>query len=514
MTDAAEPHIYDHARTKPDDIAFIMADGSSSLTFAEVENRSNALAGQLRAAGINPGDHVALLMENRPEFYVAIWAAQRMGIYYTPVNWHLMPDEIAYIVGNCGARILLSSPTIRHLADAAIAASPAVSLWLCDSAGPSGFAPVDGVAPDPIPYEALEGSSMVYSSGTSGRPKGVKRKLEKIPFGIWAPTDGMTRGLFEFGSHTVLLIPSPLYHTAPLNFGMSAHRQGGRVVIMGAFEAESALAAIEREGVTASWMVPTMMIRLLRLPDERRANAKTGTMTHIIHSAAPCPVDTKQAMMEWLGPVLYEFYGATEGNGLVAITPHEWLKYPGSVGKSDAVRIADQDGNVMPTGEVGLIFFATQWNVFEYHDDPEKTAESRNALGWTTVGDMGYLNEDGYLFLTDRKSHMIIVGGVNIYPQETENVLATHPLIADVAVIGVPHPELGEEVKAVVELLDPSKATPETAAELIAYCRARLAKFKCPRTVDFREALPRTPAGKLLKRQIRDDYWPKTTKKI
>lgn len=505
MTEDPSAHIGDHAGLWPDRPAVIMSDDASVLTYGELDARSHALAGQLAAAGIGAGAHVAILMENRAEFLVAAWAAHRAGLYYTPVNWHLTADEVAYIVEDCGARAILSSDERQAVLDPVALACPDAALWFCHRDGPSGFAPRDGAAPGPIAYEALEGSSMIYSSGTSGRPKGIKRTITGAPFGALNPGDQMLRGLYGWDADTMFLCPSPLYHAGPLNFAMSTHRSGGTVVLMRNFEPVEALEAIERHQVNKAWLVPTMMIRMLKLPERTRFD--TSSMTHAVHTAAPCPQETKRAMIEWWGAVLYEFYAATEGNGLTAITPQEWLAHPGSVGRSPDVRILGEDGELLPAGEVGVIYFASNWTVFEYHNDPAKTAEAHDPHGWTTIGDMGYLDDDGYLYLTDRKSHMIIAGGVNIYPQEAENILAVHPAIEDVAVIGVPHPEYGEEVKAVVQLCAGQVASDALADELITYCQSQLARYKCPRSVDFVDTLPRQPNGKLLKRDLRARYW-------
>ena len=505
MSKATLPHLAHHANETPDRPAVIMAGAGTLLTYAELEARSHALAGQLAAQGIKAEDHVAILMENRADFLVAAWAAQRAGLYYTPVNWHLTADEVSYIVQDCGARAILSSEARRDVLTGVAETCADVAIWLCDCGGPSGFAPENGNPPAAADYASLEGSSMIYSSGTSGRPKGIKRRITGATFGQLGAGDQMLRGLYAWDADTVCLNPSPLYHAGPLNFAMSTHRSGGTVVLMRDFDPLEALEAIEKYRVNKAWLVPTMMIRMLKTPDRDRYDI--SSITHAVHTAAPCPQDTKRAMIDWWGPVIYEFYAATEGNGLTAITPQEWLAHPGSVGRSPDVRIVGEDGAVLPAGEVGVIYFASDWTVFEYHNDPAKTAEAHDRNGWTTIGDMGYLDEEGYLYLTDRKTNMIIAGGVNIYPQEAENVLAVHPAIEDVAVIGVPHPEYGEEVKAVVQLAAGQSASTELAAELVAHCQSKLAKYKCPRSVDFVEALPRMPNGKLLKRDLRARYW-------
>ena len=506
MTDSSIAHLTQFAAEQPDKPAIIMSGDGSTVTYRELEDRSRALAGQLGAHGLGPGDHIAILMENRPDFLVAAFAAQRGGLFYTPVNWHLTPEEVAYIVQDCGARALLTSEDHRKVADQVAAENPALAVWMCGRPGPSGFAPNGQDAPTPAPSPEIEGSSMVYSSGTSGRPKGIKRALTGERFGQVTAGDQMLRGLYDWNRETVLLEPSPLYHAAPMNFAMSTHRVGGTVVLMAEFDPAEALRAMETWRTDKAWLVPTMMIRMLKVPDRGRFDL--SRLTHAVHGAAPCPRDIKRAMIDWWGPVLYEFYAATEGNGMTTITPQEWLAHPGSVGRSPDVRIVGEDGEVLPPGEVGVISFASEWTRFEYHNDPAKTAEARDRRGWTTLGDMGYLDEEGYLYLTDRKSNMIIAGGVNIYPQEAENVLAVHPAVEDVAVIGVPHPEYGEEVKAVVQLGAGQSGSDALARELVGFCRDRLASYKCPRSIDFVETLPRQPNGKLLKRELRARYWP------
>lgn len=507
-------HISDYARQWPDKAALRMTDDGSQMSYRDLEMLSDALAGQLAATGLKVGDHVAILMENRPEFLVATWAFSRAGLYWTPINWHLTAEEIAYIVKDCGARALISSSIRQTVLDQVGVACPGVVIWLCDAQGPSGFAPRGMAPPLPVPYESIEGSSMVYSSGTSGRPKGIKRLLTGAAFGLLGAGDQMVRGLYGWDAETRFLCPAPLYHAAPLNFALATHRSGGTVLLMRGFDPVELLAAIERERVNRVWLVPTMMIRMLKLPEAERRAFDLSSVTHVVHSAAPCPRQVKQAMMDWWGPVLHEFYAATEGNGMTAITPQEWLAHPGSVGRSADVRIVGEDGELMAAGEVGTIHFANSWRRFEYHNDPAKTAEAHDANGWSTIGDMGYLDAEGYLFLTDRKTHMIIAGGVNIYPQEAENVLALHPAVEDVAVIGVPHPDYGEEVKAVVQLVSGMPPSDDLALDLMAYCSAHLARYKCPRSVDFVDRLPRMPTGKLLKRELRTRYWGESAASI
>jgi long-chain acyl-CoA synthetase len=359
-----------------------------------------------------------------------------------------------------------------------------------------------------IPDECA-GRDMLYSSGTTGRPKGVKTELLNEAIDAASTLTLVAQKLYGLGSDSIYLSPAPLYHAAPLRFNMSVMRHGGTSVIMEHFDAEEALALIEHHGITHSQWVPTMFVRLLKLPPEVRSRYRHDTLRVAIHAAAPCPVQVKEAMIDWWGPVLFEYYAGTEGNGFVACTSPEWLAHRGTVGRAlvGEVRILDDEGNVAPTGETGTIYFANGPS-FEYHNDPAKTASSRNAEGWTTLGDVGHLDDEGYLYLTDRKHFMIISGGVNIYPQEIENLLVTHPKVADVAVIGVPNEEFGEEVKAVVQPADMHTAGPQLAEELIGYCRANLSHIKCPKSVDFEAELPRHPTGKLYKRILRDRYWP------
>ena len=492
--------------------AVVMAGSGETVTFAELEDRSRRLARLLADRGLVEGDHIAVLMDNHSRYLEVCWAAQRSGLFFTPVNWHLSAEEAAYIVADCGARALITSPAVVDLAETVAADLPALTTRLVTGPPPPGatFEPYDDVVaatpPDPARPER-EGSYMFYSSGTTGRPKGVVQRLSGHPFGTGLPLDALLAGRFGAGPDTVYLCPAPLYHAAPLGWSMSVQRHGGTVVVMERFEPAAALAAIETYRVTLAQFVPTMFVRLLKLPPEERSRYDLSSLRTVVHAAAPCPVDVKRAMLEWWGPIIHEYYAGSEGNGFVAIGPEEWLTHPGSVGRPlvGAVHIADETGAPLPPGVPGVVWFEGG-NHFEYHNDPAKTAAAYDSAGRSTLGDIGYVDDDGYLYLTDRAQDLIISGGVNIYPREAEDILVTHPDVADVAVLGVPHPEWGEEVKAVVELVPTTASTPELAAELIAFCRSRLAAFKCPRTVDFVEALPRLPNGKLLKRRLRDHY--------
>lgn len=508
-----------HARTRPDRPAVVMGGSGAVLTYAELDERSSRLAHAWRAAGLRRGDHVALLMENQLRFMEVVWAALRSGLHLTAINSYLTPSEVAYIVNDCGARSLVTSvakaDTVAGLVgDAAV---PGVETrWMVDGAI-DGWEPYDDVLaaqPEgPIDDESA-GATMLYSSGTTGRPKGVLKPLPTDPLDVMTPALAALGGGYRFRSEMTYLSPAPMYHAAPLAFVTNTQRYGGTVVMMEKFDAAASLDLLERHRVTHSQWVPTMFIRMLKLPEAEREGRDLSAHECAIHAAAPCPVEVKRRMIEWWGPILFEYYAGTEGNGSTAITSEEWLAHPGSVGRprSGSVHVLDDDGEELPPNVPGTIYFGGG-GAFEYHNDPDKTAGSRDprGRGWTTLGDVGYVDDDGWLYLTDRKAHMIISGGVNIYPQEIENVLVLHPKVADVAVIGVPDDDLGEQVKAVVQPADGVAADEALERELIAHCRAHLAGFKCPRSVDFEAELPRLPTGKLYKRLLRDRYWGRTT---
>ncbi len=512
-------YITEWAARQPDKPAIIMAESGSSRSFAELEAMSNRAAQLFRAAGLQFRDHMALLIENSLEFYDVCFGADRAGLYYTAISTRLTAPEVAYIVNDCGARLLVIGPAFAEMAAELRAHCPKVERFYIIGAEAQGFESWDAAVmaqrPDRLADE-IQGRDMLYSSGTTGKPKGVKRPLAGDKLGASTPFFENARAIYGYNDEMVYLSPAPGYHAAPLRYTMVVSRVGGTLVVMEHFDAERALALIEQYGVTHSNWVPTMFVRMLKLPDAARTRYRLGTHKVAIHGAGPISVETKQRMIDWWGPILYEYYAASEGNGTTIITSPEWLARRGSVGRAviGTVRIVNEEtGAEQPIGQAGVVHFEGGLP-FAYHNDPEKTKTAFNAKGWSTLGDIGYLDADGYLYLTDRKAFMIISGGVNIYPQEAENVLINHPAVADVAVIGVPNEDFGEEVKAVVQLVDQARATPEMAAELVAYCRQHLAAIKCPRSVDFDPQLPRHETGKLYKRLIKDLYWGNKTSRI
>lgn len=509
----AETHPYQPrtwALREPDRLAYRMTATGESVTFAELEARANQGAHALRALGIGVGDHVAILMENRRELLEICFAADRAGAYYTTISTHLTRDEIAYIVGDCGARALIASDRFLDALDT-LGNPPATS---CETlvvgetmAGRTNWSGLAGGQPtNPIPDEA-QGLDMLYSSGTTGRPKGVLWPLDgDRPGGRTMLVDLLT-SLFGYDADTRYLCPAPLYHAAPLRHTMVTIRMGGCAFIMDGFGPREALRLIEAERISHSQWVPTMFVRLLRLPAEERFAHDLSSMKMAVHAAAPCPAVIKRQMIDWWGEIVHEYYSGTENNGFTAIDSREWLAHPGSVGRAKlgVIHICDERGEELPAGSEGEVYFENGHR-FAYHNDPEKTATCTNAEGWTTLGDIGRLDENGYLYLTDRKAFVIISGGVNVYPQETEDVLLSHHAVLDAAVIGVPNEEFGEEVRAVVQLNPPETGSEEMEATLIAHCRERLSAIKCPRRVDFRSSLPRTATGKLYKKQLREEY--------
>lgn len=498
-----------------------MAASGATLTFAEFEANANRLAHVFRAAGLRRGDHVALLMENNLRYFETMSAAERCGLYYTCVNSYLTPEEVAYIVDDCDARMFITSKAKSDVAVAASASTHKVEGYLCvDADQPIGpFQPYDdALAEQPatrIDDEQL-GAAMLYSSGTTGRPKGILRPLPDAHPSAALPVMQFVIQMFRMRAGMTYLSPAPIYHSAPQASVASALRLGATSIIMERFDPEEFLRAVEQHRVTHSQLVPTMFSRMLKLPDEVRSAYDTSSLEVVIHAAAPCPVPVKQTMIDWLGPILIEYYGATEANGFTFCDSDEWLTHRGTVGRPilGKLLILDDDGKEVPVGTNGTVWFEGATN-FTYYGDEVKTAESRDESGQrSTVGDVGYVDDDGYLYLTDRKTYMIISGGVNIYPQEAENVLVTHPNVLDAAVFGVPNEDLGEEVKAVVQPMPDIEPGPDLERQLLAFCRQHLAAYKCPRTVDFEAELPRLPTGKLYKRLLRDRYWGDATSRV
>jgi fatty-acyl-CoA synthase len=508
-------HPSHHAKHHPDKVAYRMARSGAAITYGELDARSSQAAHLLRSLGLGPGGNVALLMENRLEFMEICWAAQRSGLYYTPISCYLTRDEVAYIINDCGARVVVTSAKYAHVLAGLLDGPDAPAFYTVDEPQP-GFASWQAAIADhptaPI-ADQTAGQDMLYSSGTTGRPKGIKRPPQDLPIDHPNPfLRLLCADMCGMNQDSVYLSPAPLYHAAPLRFNMMAVGLGGTSLIMDAFDAEDFLRLVELHKVTQSQLVPTMFIRMLKLPDAVRARYDISSLKGAIHAASPCPVEVKAKMIEWWGPILVEYYAGSEGNGATVCNSQQWLGHRGSVGRSlvGVVKIVDDQDRELPVGGIGTVYFANGLP-FSYHNDPDKTQRAHNTRGWSTLGDVGYLDRDGFLYLTDRKSYMIISGGVNVYPQETEDVLIGHPAVADVAVLGVPNEEMGEEVKAVVQLHDMTLAGPALAAELIDYCKQHLSKIKCPRSIDFEAELPRTPTGKLMKRMLRDRYWPRVS---
>jgi long-chain acyl-CoA synthetase len=504
-------HLPEHA-DKP---AVVMAESGWTQTFAELDAAANRLSHVLRSAGLEPGDHIALCLENHPRYLEVLWGCEYAGLVYTAASSRLTTDELAYIIVDCQAKAFITSKFKSEQAAGVVGRTPDVGLRLMLDGAIDGYdsyeASVAGQPDEPLPNR-VAGTDMLYSSGTTGRPKGIMPAYEPTPLEErMTSVAALQQLLFGMDDTKVYLSPAPMYHAAPLRFCMAAISNGATVVVMERFDPEQYLAAIERYRATHSQVVPTMFVRMLKLPEEVRSRYDVSSMECVVHAAAPCPIPVKHQMIEWFGPVLHEYYAGTEGNGFIYCDSEQWLAHPGTVGApiNAVVHIVGEDGEEVPTGESGTIYLEGGPS-FEYHNDPEKTAESRHPEGWSTLGDVGYLDEDGFLYLTDRKAYMIISGGVNVYPQEAENVLTMHPQVFDVAVFGVPHDEFGEEVKAVVQPVEmpaDDDAAQQLAGELIGYCRAHLADVKCPRSIDFREELPRHPTGKLYKRLLKDEYW-------
>jgi long-chain acyl-CoA synthetase len=503
-----------HARLRPLQPAFIMASSGETVTYAELEARCNRLAHLLRQLGLKRLDHYAIFMENNSRYIEACGAGERSGLYFTCINSYLTASELAYIVNNSEARVLITSGAKLETARAALKQCPKVERCIiADGAGDDarevGLEEATAGLPDtPIEDEAV-GTAMLYSSGTTGRPKGILRPLPQQPPQQQLPLFDFLQNLWRYREGMIYLSPAPLYHSAPQAAVNLTIRMGGTAVIMEQFDPERYLQLVEQWRVTHSQLVPTMFSRMLKLPEDVRRRHDLSSLEIAIHAAAPCPAAVKDEMIRWWGPIIHEYYGATEGLGFTACDSAQWLAHRGTVGKVllGDLHILDEHLRECPIGTAGTVWFKTA-TPFEYFNDPDKTREARTPDGsMSTVGDVGYVDGDGYLYLTDRATFMIISGGVNIYPQECENLLITHPKIADAAVFGVPNADLGEEVKAVVQPMAGIVAGAELAEELIAFCGQSLSRQKVPRSIDFEAELPRLPTGKLYKRLLRDRYW-------
>lgn len=506
------------AKSTPDKPAIIRAATGERLTYRQLDENSTRLANHLDALGLRPGDTIAMISQNDLHMFEVYWAALRSGLYVTAINHHLTAPETDYILTDCNAKVVFASASVADAvattADIPALATPGRRLaWGGAIDGFDSYETVLAEASSAPRADQPRGTDMLYSSGTTGRPKGIKTPLpqgqvDEVPDAYTAIFGPM----YGFDTDTVYLSPAPLYHAAPLRYCGVTNSVGGTVVFLDRFDPEAALQAIAEHRVTHSQWVPTMFIRMLKLPAEVRERYDVSSMRIAVHAAAPCPVEVKRSMIEWWGPVIHEYYASTEAAGATFIGPQEALDHPGSVGKPllGVVHICAEDGAEMPVGEVGQVYFERDEVAFEYHNDPEKTRKAQHPehQNWSTTGDVGYVDDDGYLYLTDRKAFMIISGGVNIYPQEAENVLVNHPAVYDVAVIGVPDDDLGEVVKACVQLDPAYSPSAQLADELIDYTKDAIAAYKAPRSVDFVDDLPRTPTGKLVKGELRKRYWP------
>ena len=508
------------ALLQPDTPAVIMAGSGETVSFAELETASNQSAHLLRHLGLNRGDTFALWSGNNARFLEIAWAMKCAGLYMVAIPSKLHADEAAYMINDSASSVVIVDASLAHAAallERMQALCPGVEHCFTVRGDMPGIARWESALqamPSQLISDPSPGQAMMYSSGTTGKPKGVRQPLPEGAFDMPHAFAPLMAQRYRSQPGTLFVSSAPLYHSGPLAMALAEQSLGATVLLFETFEPEAMLRAIERHRPQRGQFVPTMFIRLLKLPEAVRESYDVSSLEVAIHSAAPCPVETKRAMIAWWGPILEEIYGGTENAGSTMISSEEWLRKPGSVGRyaRGSLRICDEAGELLPAGATGTIYFDTGAR-FEYLNDPEKTQNARHPRHptWATFGDIGHLDEDGYLFLSDRKAFMIIAGGVNIYPQEAENVLLTHPAVADAAVFGVPDDDMGEQVKAVVQPVDWHAAGLALEAELIAYCRSKLASLKCPKSIDFVEQLPRDDAGKLAKRALRDHYWPAVT---
>ena len=501
------------AKTTPDKVAVKMSDGCASLSFAELEKKANQAAYLFRSHGLEAGGRVAFLLPNCIDVFPFAWGAQRAGLLYVPIPTKSTIDETAYLLKDSGANLLLTSIECPAVTQDGFDASLGDVFKYSLNPSPSGdwtdWDTALSAFPETPIADEVAGQAMLYSSGTTGRPKGISPS-----HGVGGPfeepellTQLISQG-FQVDDQGIFLTPAPLYHAAPLKWTMCVQALGATTIIMPRFSPAETLEIIERERVTDAQFVPTHFIRMLKMPEAERVKYDVSSLKMAVHAAAPCPVDTKEKMFDWWGDVIYEYYAGSEGFGMTLATPEGWKAHPGTVGSPilGALHICGENGEPLPIGKIGQIYFESDV-VFSYHNDSEKTKGAYNKHGWATLGDIGYLNEDGFLYLTDRKNFMIISGGVNIYPQEIENSLISHPDVADVAVIGAPDPDFGEKVVAIVQPLNLTQDRRELAAELNRYCRKELSSVKVPKQIDFVDELPRTETGKMMKRLLRDEYW-------
>lgn len=505
-------------KTQADKPAAIDSETGESISYRELDDRSMQLAQLMYEKGLRRGDHLALFMENNLRYFEIAWAAFRSGLYFTPVNRYLTADEAAYIINDCEASVLVSSFYLKDTAEALLPllVKENITCLMTEKAihGYQSYETEIGQYEATALEEEPLGTYMMYSSGSTGRPKGIVHRLPSRTVDNYPePGVAIFRKFWGFDESSIFLSTAPNYHSAPILFSMQTQRLGGTVVMMPRFDAEKALEAVERYKVTHSQWVPTMFNRILKLPDDKRLQYNLSTMRCAIHGAAPCPKHVKQKIIEWWGPIICEYYSASEATGQTHITSQEWLKKPGSVGKANlgVLHICDEDGIELPAGESGTVYFELPALPFSYKNDANKTKSTQHPEheNWGAVGDVGFVDEDGYLFLNDRSNFMIISGGVNIYPQEIEDALLTHIKVADVAVFGVPNEEMGEEVKAIVQLEEPSEASEELAVELTDYVRGIIAHYKCPKSIEFMAQLPRLETGKLYKKPLKEKYWQK-----
>jgi long-chain acyl-CoA synthetase len=496
-------------RATPDKLAIVV--GEREMSYRDLDRNSRLTALALSKLGIAHGETVAILAPNAPEFFIPAWAAQRSGLYYTPIGRHLKVSEIAYILGDSGARALFVDASLAERAREALQEladdKPTLIALNGEIAGGPSLSEFMAGADEDAELADVEGGDLLYTSGTTGRPKGVKRTLSLAPLGSDTLRVKRLSELFAMDADTVFYTSAPIYHAAPLRFAMTVIRMGATLALDEKFEASAALTTLKRRHVTHSQWAPTMFVRLLQLPENERAAFHAPAHRKAIHSGAPCTVAVKRAMIDWWGPILHEYYSGTESAGFTHLTSEEWLKRPGSVGKpwGCEVHVLAEDGRELGPGKIGAIHFEGTSGL-SYHNDEAKTREAHSPQGWATMGDIGYLDDEGYLFLCDRTNFVIISGGINIYPREIEEVLESHPDVLEAAVFGLPDNEYGENVQAVVQLRAPEREGAPLAEELHRFVRARLAGFKAPKRIAFERDLPRLPNGKMEKRRLRDDY--------